>query len=130
MAAAASLAAAESTLKHYPMTDREEVGALPLLPNRTSAAESSRPLSRRWFSRDALLAEVLEVRGLMPLLMKRRNGAHWTGEERRVLRQQLRALMHFVPWLVILLLPGSALLIPLFAWWLDRRRHGPRGGTG
>ncbi len=112
------------------MTDREEVGALALVADRTRAAPPSPLLARRWFSRETLLAEVLEVRGLMPLLMKRRNGAHWTREERRLLRHQLRALMRFVPWLVILLLPGSALLIPLFAWWLDRRRHGPRGGTG
>jgi hypothetical protein len=79
--------------------------------------------SSRWLQRNVVLAEVLEVRGLMPLLMKRRNGNRWSREERLLLRQQLRALIHCIPWLVILLLPGSALLIPLFAWWLDRRRH-------
>jgi hypothetical protein len=77
--------------------------------------------------RNAVLAEVSEIRGLMPLLMKRRNGAQWTSEERLSLRQQLRALIHCIPWLVILLLPGSFIFIPLLAWWLDRRRHSRRG---
>ena len=62
------------------------------------------------------------IRGLMPLLMKRRNGDRWTVAERQDLYGQLRALSHLSPYLVVLALPGSFLMLPALAWWLDRRR--------
>lgn len=70
-----------------------------------------------------VLAELLAMRGLMPLLMKTRNGGHWTPDERAELLSQLRRLSRISPYLLFLLLPGSALLLPVYAWWLDRRRH-------
>lgn len=70
-----------------------------------------------------ILAEFVKVRGLMPLLMKHRNGDTWSRAERTELHEQLRALAHLSPYLVILLLPGSFALLPVYAWWLDRRRH-------
>jgi hypothetical protein len=109
------------------MTNREEVSSIPLVPSRPPVSLVRRLFTSCSLGRNAVLAEVLKIRGLMPLLMKRRNGARWTREERQLLRQQLRALIHCIPWLVILLLPGSALLIPLLAWWLDRRSHRRRG---
>ena len=69
-----------------------------------------------------ILGELLAMRGLMPLLMKTRNGGHWSDEERLELLVHLRRLTHLSPYLLLLLLPGSALLLPLYAWWLDRRR--------
>lgn len=69
-----------------------------------------------------ILGELLAMRGLMPLLMKTRNGGNWTAEERHELLAHLRRLTHLSPYLLFLLLPGSALLLPLYAWWLDRRR--------
>ena len=69
-----------------------------------------------------VLAELLAMRGLMPLLMKPRNGSHWTMEEKAELLGQLRRLSRLSPYLLFLLLPGSALLLPIYAWWLDRRR--------
>ncbi|HEX8986652.1 MAG TPA: hypothetical protein VF816_01725 [Rhodocyclaceae bacterium] len=71
----------------------------------------------------ALLAEFAKVRGLMPLLMKHRNGDPWSRAERTELHDQLRAMAHLSPYLVILMLPGSFVLLPVFAWWLDRRRQ-------
>jgi len=68
--------------------------------------------------------ELLQVRGLLPLLMKHRNGGVWTDSERADLLHQLRRLSRLSPYLLLLLLPGSALFLPLYAWWLDRRcRH-------
>lgn len=72
--------------------------------------------------RDAILAEFVKVKGLMPLLMKHRNGDPWSGAERAQLQEQLRALAHISPYLVILVLPGSFAILPVLAWWLDRRR--------
>jgi hypothetical protein len=69
-----------------------------------------------------IIAELLAVRGLMPLLMKPRNGDSWTPAERAELLVQLRRLSRLSPYLLFLLIPGSALLLPAYAWWLDRRR--------
>jgi len=69
-----------------------------------------------------VLVELMATRGLMPLLMKARNGESWTAEERRVLIEHLRRLAHLSPYLIALLLPGSVVLLPIYAWWLDRRR--------
>jgi hypothetical protein len=73
--------------------------------------------------REQITAELGKVKGLMPLLMKRRNGTRWSSGERRELLQQLRALAHLSPYLVVLVLPGSFLALPVLAWWLDRRRQ-------
>ena len=68
------------------------------------------------------VADIVRMRGLMPLLMKNRNGGTWTAAERAELLIQLRILSRVSPYLLFLLLPGSALLLPVYAWWLDRRR--------
>ena len=68
------------------------------------------------------VGDLVRMRGLMPLLMKHRNGGTWTAEERAELLVQLRVLSRVSPYLLFLLLPGSALLLPGYAWWLDRRR--------
>lgn len=73
--------------------------------------------------RDRIIAEMLKIRGLMPLLMKPRNGQSWTRAERRELLEQLRALSSLSPYLLAVALPGSVLMLPLLAWWLDRRRR-------
>lgn len=70
-----------------------------------------------------VLAELLAMRGLMPLLMKPRNGESWTPAEKSELIAQLRRLSRLSPYLLFLLVPGSALMLPAYAWWLDRRRE-------
>lgn len=69
-----------------------------------------------------VIGEVMATRGMMPLLMKARNGGQWTIEERRELLIHLRRIAHLSPYLIVLLLPGSILILPAYAWWLDRRR--------
>lgn len=69
-----------------------------------------------------VLAELVETRGIMPLLMKARNGEGWTPAEKEELLGHLRRMAHLSPYLIGLLLPGSVLLLPIYAWWLDRRR--------
>jgi hypothetical protein len=70
-----------------------------------------------------LLHEILQVRGLMPLLMKPRNKQLWTLEDKTELRIHLRRLSDISPYLLVLALPGSFLMLPALAWWLDRRRN-------
>jgi hypothetical protein len=66
--------------------------------------------------------EFYQARGVIPLLMKRRNGEKWSAEERAILLRELRALSHLSPYLIPLLMPGGVLLLPLVAWWMDHRR--------
>ena len=73
--------------------------------------------------REVIVTELVQVKGLMPLLMKHRNGSRWSREERRQLRQQFNALMGLSPYLFVMALPGSVLFLPALAWWLDRRRQ-------
>jgi hypothetical protein len=75
-----------------------------------------------------LLNEILQVKGLMPLLMKPRNKQRWTPEDKSELVVHLRRLSRISPYLVVLVMPGGMLMLPALAWWLDRRRN--RKGTG
>lgn len=115
------------------MTSR---GAPP--PEETKQADSSNTSAARvrirpnWISnalaaqnreRIKLVGELATVRGLVPLLMKPRNGERWSKAERAELQQQLRALAHASPYLLAMVLPGSFVALPALAWWLDRRRQ-------
>lgn len=81
-----------------------------------------------------ILAEVLQVKGLMPLLMKPRNKQKWTTEDRGELRQHMQRISRLSSYLVVIVLPGSFMLLPALAWWLDRRRSRvkppPNAGQG
>jgi hypothetical protein len=85
------------------------------------AYRSIRKLTGR--EKKQLLHEILQVRGLMPLLMKPRNEQSWTPEDKQELRMHLRRLSSISPYLIVLALPGSFLMLPALAEWLDRRRN-------
>ena len=72
--------------------------------------------------RRMVLEELAKIRGLMPLLMKRRNRGEWSKEDLEELRVQLKRLRTLSPYLAALVLPGGFAALPLMAWWLDRRR--------
>lgn len=94
--------------------------------NCVSVYRSARELTAR--EKKHLLGEILQVRGLMPLLMKQRNKGRWTAADRAELRVHLRRLSNLSPYLVVLALPGSFIMLPALAWWLDRRRTRNRAG--
>lgn len=74
-------------------------------------------------NKEAILGEVLSIRGLMQLLMKTRNtGESWTREERKEIRRHLRQVAKIIPAVVIFSLPGGAFLLPFLAEVLDRRK--------
>jgi hypothetical protein len=72
---------------------------------------------------------MLGIQGLLPLLMKQRNGSRWTPAERAQLREHLRSLTSLGPYVLVLLTPGSFVLFPVLAWWLDRRRQKRDGSS-
>ncbi len=76
----------------------------------------------------SILDEVLQAEGLMHLLMKPRNGTPWTAAEKQALIRHLKTLARIIPPLVIFSLPGGLLLLPLLAFYLDRRKK--RGQPG
>lgn len=72
--------------------------------------------------RKNMLAEILQVRGLMPLLMKPRNQLQWSVADKRELKIHLKRLSKMSPYLIVIVAPGGFFMLPAIAWWLDRRR--------
>jgi hypothetical protein len=73
-----------------------------------------------------ILSEFVQVKGLMPLLMKSRNKQQWTAQDKRELIRHLKCVSRMSAYIVVLFMPGGFALMPAMAWWLDRRR-GRRG---
>src|SRR5476651_1741429 len=69
-----------------------------------------------------IVGELVQVKGLMPLLMKPRNKQKWTPQDRLEVVIHLRRLSKISPYLAVMVLPGSFVMLPALAWWLDRRR--------
>ena len=67
-------------------------------------------------------SELVHMRGAWPLLMKQRNGGKWTPEEKTKLKLMVRSASNVSPYLFIWAIPGSMLLLPFLAWFLDMRR--------
>jgi hypothetical protein len=79
--------------------------------------------------RKFLLAEMSQVKGLMPVLMRRRNKQQWTPEELAEIRAHLKRISQLSPYLVVIVMPGGFAALPVLAWWLDRRRARDRTGA-
>ncbi len=74
-------------------------------------------------NKEAILAEVLAIRGLMQLLMKTRNtDEKWTPEERKEIKSHLKNIAKIIPAVAIFALPGGSFLLPILAEALDRRK--------
>jgi hypothetical protein len=69
-----------------------------------------------------MLSEIVKVKGLMPLLMKPRNGQNWTDQDKIELMDHLKRLSDLSPYFAASFLPGGFFMLPVLAWWLDRRR--------
>jgi len=75
--------------------------------------------------RDLILHESRHIKNFMLLLMKHQNtGLIWTKDEKKELRAHLKHLTLYVPALIIFILPCGALLLPVLAEILDRRKEG------
>jgi hypothetical protein len=66
--------------------------------------------------------ELRSMKGAWPLLMKQRNGGKWTPEEKDRLKAMVRSASSVSPYLFIWAVPGSVVLLPFLAWFLDRQR--------
>ena len=72
----------------------------------------------KWY----ILSEFVQVKGLMPLLMKPRNKQQWAPQDRRELVLHLKSLSRVSGYIALLAMPGGFIMMPVMAWWLDRRR--------
>ena len=70
--------------------------------------------------------ELVLMKGAWPLLMKQRNGGKWTSEEKVELKTMVRSASSVSPYLFIWAVPGSMVLLPFLAWFLDRQRKKQR----
>jgi hypothetical protein len=66
--------------------------------------------------------ELAHMKGAWPLLMKQRNGGTWTADDKIRLKAMVRSASSVSPYLFIWAVPGSMLLLPFLAWFLDRQR--------
>lgn len=72
--------------------------------------------------RHRLRDELATMKGAWPLLMKQRRGGRWTPEDKQQLKAMVRSASSVSPYLFIWAVPGSVLLLPFLAWYLDTRR--------
>jgi hypothetical protein len=74
-------------------------------------------------NKEAILMEVLSIKGLMQLLMKTRNtDEKWTREEKKEIKKHLKNIAKIIPAIAIFALPGGSFLLPILAEVLDRRK--------
>jgi hypothetical protein len=74
-------------------------------------------------NKEAILMEILAVKGLMQLLMKIRNtDEKWTTVEKKEIKRHLRNIAKIIPAVAIFSLPGGSFLLPVLAEVLDRRK--------
>lgn len=139
------------------MTPSPPPGLAPLLPESPAAPEDTgaapaarqlrlkRRLEQRienapeWFSaflagnsreKNRLKRELATMRGSVVWLVRQRRQGSWTAHEREHLRGVMRSASAVSPYLLIWVVPGSMLLLPFLAWFIDHRRKGQRPPEG
>ena len=114
-----------------PATARPPEGADKFDGNSTAMFQAKMKRAPVWFcsflagnSRERLRLhdELALMKGAWPLLMKQRSGGKWTAEEKAQLKAMIRSASSVSPYLFIWALPGSVVLLPFMAWYLDRQR--------
>ncbi len=101
-------------------------------PNSTKHFQVKMRGAPQWFcsflagnsrERRRFVDELATMKGAWPLLMKQRRGGKWTPEDKQRLKGMVRSASSVSPYLFIWALPGSIVLLPFLAWYLDKRRR-------
>ena len=109
---------------------------VPFDPNNTKSYQVRLKRAPRWFcsflagnhrEQRRLRDELAMMQGAWPLLMKQRDGGTWTAEDKAELQSMVRSASEVSPYLFIWAIPGSVVLLPFLAWYLDVRRKHRRG---
>ena len=113
------------------VTDRPVLSEPAFDANSTAVFQAKMKKAPVWFcsflagnSREKrrLSDELLSMKGAWPLLMKQRNGGTWTPDDKVRLKAMVRSASSVSPYLFIWAIPGSVILLPFLAWFLDRQR--------
>ncbi len=102
-------------------------------PNSTTAFQRRMERAPEWFcsflagnsrEKTRLRSEMAVMKGSVVWLVRQRRQGQWSAQERAHLRQVMRSASSVSPYLIIWVIPGSMLLLPFMAWFIDSRRKG------
>jgi hypothetical protein len=102
-------------------------------PNSTTAFQRRMERAPEWFcsflagnsrEKTRLRSEMAVMKGSVVWLVRQRRQGQWSAQEREHLRQVMRSASSVSPYLIIWVIPGSMLLLPFMAWFIDSRRKG------
>ncbi len=103
----------------------------PFDPDSTLAFQSRMERAPEWFcsflagnsrEKSRLKREMATMKGSVVWLVQQRRQGNWTADERAHLRDVMRSASSVSPYLFIWVVPGSMLILPFMAWFLDRQR--------
>ena len=100
-------------------------------PDSTVAFQRRMERAPEWFcsflagnsrEKSRLRREMATMKGSVTWLVQQRRQGNWTAQERARLRDVMRSASSVSPYLFIWVIPGSMLLLPFLAWFLDQQR--------
>ena len=103
-------------------------------PNSTTAFQRRMERAPEWFcsflagntrEKTRFRSELATMKGSVVWLIRQRRQGAWSSTERAHLRDVMRSASSVSPYLFIWVIPGSLVLLPFLAWFLDRRRRRP-----
>ena len=103
----------------------------PFDPDSTLAFQRRMERAPEWFcsflagnsrEKSRLRREIATMKGSVVWLVQQRRQGTWSAEERAHLRDVMRSASSVSPYLFIWVIPGSMVLLPFMAWFLDKQR--------
>lgn len=103
-------------------------------PNSTTAFQRRMERAPEWFcsflagntrEKTRFRSELATMKGSIVWLIRQRQRGAWTTTERAHLRNVMRSASSVSPYLFVWVIPGSLVLLPFLAWFMDRRRRRP-----
>lgn len=100
-------------------------------PDSTVAFQRKMERAPEWFcsflagnsrEKSRLKREMATMKGSVVWLVQQRRQGNWSAQERTHLREVMRSASSVSPYLFIWVIPGSMLLLPFMAWFLDKQR--------
>ena len=103
----------------------------PFDPDSTLAFQRKMEYAPQWFcsflasnsrEKSRLKREMATMKGSVVWMVQQRRQGNWTAAERAHLRDVMRSASSVSPYLFVWVIPGSMLILPFMAWFLDRQR--------
>lgn len=114
-----------------PCSRESSGGTVEFDPDSTSAFQRRMERAPDWFcsflagntrEKNRLRSELAVMKGSVVWLVRQRRLGHWSVQERTHLRQVMRSASSVSPYLIIWVVPGSMLILPFLAWFIDHKR--------